>query len=111
MMKDAFQSYLEELIECHLPVPFVDFDHLTEIKRGICSKTPEGRKEALILAYIIGANAEESDDLLKLLGHPPLYVKCREDAIWKFVLNHRLDSKSIIDEIFLQNVDEISGKN
>jgi hypothetical protein len=105
-MKDTFQSYVAELIEQHLPVPFIDYDHLTEIKKGVCFKTPAGRKEALILAYVIGANAEEGNKLLCLLGHPPLYVKRREDAIWKFALNNRWDSKSIIDEIFLQNVDE-----
>ena len=64
------------------------------------------RRELLILAYMIGANVREINELLNLYGHSPLYCKKREDAIWKFLLDRHLDTATIIEEIFLQNVDE-----
>lgn len=105
-MNAEFAEYCERLMEKHLPAAFVDYDALRYLSSRFQSRTDIGRKEALIFLYIIGATAEESDELLRLLGYPLLYVKRREDAIWKFALKKRLDSKTIIDMIFLQNVDE-----
>ena len=101
-----FAEYCERLMEEHIPVAFVDYDTLRYLKSRFQSRMDIGRKEALVFLYIIGATADESNALLHLLGYPLLDVKRREDAIWKFALKKRLDSKTIIDMIFLQNVDE-----
>ncbi len=108
MMNDTFEEQITELIEKHMPVSFLDCDSVQRAKNILLQRDRIGRREILIVAYLIGADANESNELLRLLGHPPLYVKRREDAIWRFALNHRLDSASVINEIFPQNVDEIS---
>lgn len=109
-MNNAFEERVAELIEKHVPVAFLDYNSVYQAKRILLSQECIGRKEILIIAYLIGANAEESNDLLRMLGYPPLYVKRREDAIWRFVLNHHMDSVSVIGEIFPQNVDEIKDE-
>ena len=110
-MRDDFEKQINLLIEKHMPVAFLGYDALQQIKSILIRADHIGRKEMLIIAYLIGANAEESDKLLQTLEYPPLYVKKREDAIWRFVLNHHLDSASVINEIFPQNVDEIEEKS
>lgn len=110
-MRDMFEKQINYLIEKHLPVAFIDFDSLQQMKKTILHRDRMGRKELLILAYLIGADADESNVLLRLLGYPPLYVNRREDAIWRFMLNHHLDSASVIREIFPQNVDEKNEEN
>lgn len=107
-MSSLIEAKIEALFEKHLPLAFIDYDVLTQIKESILSKKHPGRKEILIFSYIIGADSKESDELLKLFGYPLLYAKKREDVIWKYALDNRADSASIIDEIFLQNVDESS---
>ena len=104
-MNVEFADYCESLIERHLPVAFVDYDVILFLKTLLQTRLDIGRKEVLIFAYAIGATVDESNELLHMLGHPPLYVKRREDAIWSFALQKRLDSKTIIDMIFPQNVD------
>lgn len=106
-MQRDFELFLEELLEKHLPVSFLDYEMLMNAKEFLCKREYVGRKEILILAYLIGADSKESNELLRLTGHPLLYVKRREDAIWKFVLDHRVDSQTVINEIFLQNMDEV----
>lgn len=106
-MDSEFVTYTEKLIEQHLPVAFMDYADIIGGLRAISSKSTISRKELLIFAYTIGANVAESNELLRLSGHPPLYVKRKEDSIWYFALKHRLDCASIIEEIFLQNVDEL----
>lgn len=108
-MENKAEQFWEALVERHLPVGFLDYDVVMGIKRMIGGREKIGRKEALIMAYMIGADAEESNELLRLLNHLPLYAKRREDAIWRFMLNNRKDSTSIIDEIFPQNADEKSA--
>lgn len=105
-MDIAFEKQIAGLIEKHIPVSFLDYESVQRVKNILLQRNHIGRKEMLIIAYLIGANADEGNELLRLLGHPPLYVKRREDAIWRFALNHRLDGVSIINEIFPQNVDE-----
>lgn len=105
-MDSAFDTYLDALIDQHLPVAFLDYDALLQFKKILSYRGQMGRKEVLILAYIIGANSKESNVLLTLQGHPPLYCKRREDAIWKFALDQHWDSATVINMIFLQNVDE-----
>ena len=106
-MKNEIEKQIECLIEKHMPVAFLDYELLLKLKAALSQRNDIGRKEILIIAYLIGATADESNELLRILGHPTLYVKRREDAIWRFMLNHQLDSKSIINEIFPQNVDDI----
>ena len=110
-MDSIFEKQIEVLIEKHIPVSFLDYESVQQAKNLLLQRKNIGRKEILIIAYLIGANADEGNELLQLLGHPPLYVKRREDAIWRFALNHRLDCVSIINEIFPQNVDEIEEKS
>ncbi len=104
-------TYIGELVEKHVATGFVDCNLIERLKTIFANRDQIGRKELLLFAYLIGANAEESNALLKMLGHPILYVKKREDAIWRFVLNHHLDITSIVDEIFPQNVDEIQDES
>ena len=106
-MKNEIEKQIECLIEKHMPVAFLDYELLQKLKAALSQRNDIGRKEILIIAYLIGATADESNELLRILGHPLLYVKRREDAIWRFMLNHQLDSKSIVNEIFPQNVDDI----
>ena len=105
-MNKDFSKKLEELIEKHLPVAFLDYDILMQTKKLVSNKNALGRKEVLIISYLIGADSTESNELLKLSGHRPLYVKIREDAIWKFALDNHWSSKLIIEEIFLQNMED-----
>ena len=106
-MSEEFAKQIEYLIEKHIPTAFIDQHSLQEIKHILSQRDRIGRKEVLIVAYLIGATADESNELLRILGYPTLYAKRKEDAIWRYMLNHRVDIKSIIDEIFPQNVDEI----
>ena len=106
-MDRDFVTYTEKLIEQHLPVAFMEYEDIVRGLRAISRKSMIARKELLIFAYIIGANVEESNELLRLSGHTPLYVKRREDAIWYFALKHRLDCASIVEKTFLQNVDAL----
>ena len=110
-MSDNFKKQIEYLMEKHLPVAFLDYELLQQFKDTLSQRDQIGRKEVLIIAYLIGATADESNELLRMLGHSPLYVKRREDAIWRYMLNHRMDSRSIINEIFPQNVDDIQLEN
>lgn len=109
-MRAKLETLLDQLIEKHVPIAFLDYDLVIQLKELLLRKEHFGRKEILILAYLLGATAEEGNALLLLLGHPPLYVKRREDAIWKYAFNHRMDSVTIINEIFLQNVDESANE-
>ena len=104
-MDITFEKQITGLIDKHIPVSFLDYESVQQVKNILLQRDNIGRKEILIIAYLIGADAEEGNELLRLLGYPPLYVKRREDAIWRFALNHRLDGVSIINEIFPQNVD------
>lgn len=110
-MNVAFEERITELIEKHIPVSFLDYDSVQQAKSILLQRDCIGRKEILIVAYLIGADVDESNELLQLLGYPPLYVKRREDAIWRFVLNHRMDGTSVISEIFPQTVDEMKDKS
>lgn len=104
-MVDNFREYVGTLIEKHVSTCFVDSEYLENVIDALCKKQTLNRKEVLMLAYIIGANGEETDELLKYMGHHTLYVKRREDAIWKFALRHRMDIVTIINRIYLQAVD------
>lgn len=110
-MSHDFEERIEWLIEKHMPVAFLDYETLQQVKKTLFQRDDICRKEVLIIAYLIGATADESNELLRMLGHSPLYVKRREDAIWRYMLNHRMDSRSIINEIFPQNVDDIQLEN
>lgn len=105
-MKYDIAEFWDVLMERHLPIPFLDYNSLQQVKKILIARENPGRKEVLILAYLLGADVEESNRLLQMLGHSPLYAKRREDAIWLYALTHRLDCISVIDEIFLQNADE-----
>lgn len=106
-MRADLDKKIEYLIEKHIPAAFLDYDSLQQFKNTLSQREHIGRIEMLTIAYLIGATAEESNELLRIIGHPTLYVKKREDAIWRFMLNHRLDSHSIIELIFPQKEDEI----
>ena len=105
-MNKEYNEQIVQLIDKHIPVYFLDFDTLEQMKSIISKSNSVGRIELLIVAYMIGATVEETNELLEILKYPTLYSKKREDAIWIFALTHRMDSMSIIDEIFPQIVDE-----
>lgn len=105
-MKNDIAEFWEVLMERHLSVPYLDYDSLQQVNRILVNRENPGRKEALILAYLLGADVDESNRLLQMLGHPSLYARRREDAIWLYALAHRLDCTSIMEEIFLQNADD-----
>ena len=98
---------MEELVEKHIPTYFVDCEYLEVIIRAISFEHDMNRREVLMLAYAIGANEEEANELLKIKGYDCLYVKRREDAVWKFALNRHMDINNIIDKIFPQVVDDM----
>ena len=104
-MRNEFNNQIEYLVEKHLPVAFLDYNSLQQAKNILIHRDRIGRKEILILSYLIGATIEESNNLLYSAGYSPLYAKRREDAIWLFALSHQLDCASIFSEIFPQNVD------
>lgn len=110
-MNETFESYAEKLIDRHLPVSFLDYEVLLQFKKILFGRNWIGRKEVLIMAYLIGADVNESNKLLSLMGHPSLYCKKREDAIWMFALDQHRDSATVINEIFLQNVDDKNKEN
>lgn len=100
-----FENGVEGLMEKHIPVGFVDFVFLMSLKQLIVQKDNITRRELLMMAYMLGANADETNGLLKAKNFPPLYVKRREDAVWKFALDKRMDTAAIFNEIFSQNAD------
>lgn len=58
------------------------------------------RDKLLQLAFAMGLSRLETDRLLKLAGHSPLYVKFRRDAIIMFCLDHGLSLDKTEDELF-----------
>ena len=80
----------------------MDYQRINKIFNAIFDADDFGRRELLLFLYIIGANSEESDILLQICGYEKLYVKNREDAIWKFSLDKRTDCNTIINKIFPQ---------
>lgn len=105
-MNTLFNKYIERQIEKHLPTTFIDFGLLVKLVDVLSKNTKFERREILILSYVIGLNAEEGNVLLTLAGEQPLYVKHREDAVWRYALNNRIDCNTIIKEIFPENTDE-----
>ena len=110
-MNSLFNKYIERQIEKHLPTTFIDFGLLVKIVDVLSKNKKFERREILILSYVIGLNAEEGNVLLSLAGEQPLYVKHREDAVWRYALNNRKDCNSIIREIFPENTDENHKSN
>ena len=104
-MNTELDAYLDILIEKHLPINFIDYDVILQAKQHFTARNDIGRKETLILAYLIGADSKEANNLLRILGHPTLYVKCREDAMWKYILDRHMDSASLIESIFQQTAE------
>ena len=105
-MNEEFKKTFEQLMEKNLPVAFLDYEILTQIKKLVVNKDSFGRKEILIVAYLIGANSIESNTLLSLTGHRPLYAKKREDAIWIYALDNHWKSADVIAEMFPRIADE-----
>lgn len=105
-MDSLFNKYLEKQIEKHLPTTLMDFNLLEKTVDELCKKKHFERREILILSYVIGLSPEEADILLRMSDHCPLYVKRREDAVWRYALNNRMDCNSIIQEIFPENADD-----
>lgn len=101
-----FQKNWSSLTEKHLPVYFMDDDLVQSFENIMETKRDITRREILILAYMIGANSKEADRLLRAKNFSPLYVKTREDAVWKFALDNRKDLSEIMEKIFPQNVNE-----
>ena len=101
-----FKEFIEALLIKHIPVCFVSDKHLQDTIEVLCDGVPFSRKEVLLLAYCIGADSNECDQLLKMQGYAPLYVKRREDAVWKFAMDRHSDSKKIFQKIFPLNVDD-----
>ena len=74
-MSGEFEKRIECLIEKHMPIAFLDYESLQQLKKSLSQRDYIGRKEVLIIAYLIGATAEESNELLRTLEYPALYVK------------------------------------
>ena len=106
MDENIFRSYLETLVEKHIPLYFTDYAYLSQIMDAICDKEKMSKRELLILAYLIGADVKETNTLLQLNGYGRLYVKKREDAIWRFAIKNRMDVTTVIEKIFPQDEDE-----
>lgn len=107
-MNPFFNKYLEIQIEKHLPTTLIDFELMARIFDVLSDHKRFGRREILILAYVLGLNAAEADVLLTMADYPKLYVKRYEDGVWRFALNNRRDCNSIIEKIFPEKADDIS---
>lgn len=103
---NEFKNYVEQILEKHVPTYFVDAEYLQRIISALCSNPECTRREVIMLAYSIGANESETNELLRIKGYKGLYAKQREDAVWKFALKIRLDLLGIINKIFPQDVNE-----
>lgn len=106
MKQKEFKEYVEQILDKHTPTYFIDSDYLQRIITVVCCESEMSRRSIIMLAYSIGANEEETNELLKIKGYECLYVKRREDAIWKFALKMRMDLAEIMEIIFPQNVAE-----
>ena len=100
MREKTFGKRVTTLIEKHLPIGFVDYDFLCEVKKIAKGKKTISRREILIMAYMIGATAQETDDLLESKNYKKLYARNYEDAIWMFAIDKRKDLTEIFDIIF-----------
>ena len=100
MANEKMKTYVKQLIHIHLPIYFMDHDHLEIILDDLCKDPPMSRRETLILAYCVGASEQETNILLKINGHASLYVKNYEDAVWHYFLKSNTDVTEIIDKIF-----------
>ncbi len=105
-MKGEVENLFEKAMEKHLPVAFINYGFLEQVKALLYRRDEFGRKELLIMAYVIGASIEETNEILCAFSYPKLYAKRREDAIWIYALNHHYDCKSILEETFRQNMDD-----
>ena len=105
MKQKEFENYVEQILDKHTPTYFIDSDYLQRVVTALCSEPEISRRAIIMLAYSIGANENETNELLKIKGYECLYVKRREDAIWKFALRMRMDLIEIIEKIFPQDVE------
>lgn len=58
------------------------------------------RNKLLQLAFAMGLTVKESERLLKLAGHSPLYAKDRRDAVILFCLNKRMTLQQAEDCLY-----------
>lgn len=100
MKNILLRTFLEELLKRHIPTYFIEVDYLTNIVNAICSKDELSRREILVLAYCLGANIEETNQFLSIMGYQPLYVKIWEDAVWRFAIMERKDLNYFINNVF-----------
>lgn len=105
MKQKEFVNCVERILDKHIPTYFIDSDYLQRVITALCSEPEMSRRAIVMLAYSIGANGNETNELLKIKGYESLYVKRREDAIWKFALKMRMDLNEIIEKIFSQDVE------
>lgn len=105
MKNEMFINCLKEIFDKHVPLNFFDSKFKDKFLDEI-SSLKMSRRELLTLAYFIGAEIEEANKMLEINNYSPLYIRRREDVIWKFMLKNRKDANFIIDEILFQNAKE-----
>lgn len=65
-------------------------------------RTPS-RDRTICLCFGLGASLEETQDLLKCIGHAQLYVKNRRDAIIIYGITHNTELDALNDCLFSEN--------
>lgn len=65
-------------------------------------RTPS-RDRALCLCFGLGAELEETQELLKQSGFAQLYAKDRRDAIIIYGLSHHMELQEMNDKLFSEN--------
>lgn len=103
MDKKGLKERVMELMELHMPLYMEEEYYIENIVDVVLEKESISRRNIIIMVYMIGASVEETNELLLQCGYNPLYVKNREDAIWRHVIRKKQDLRTIMEYIFLPN--------
>lgn len=100
MSKKALKTYVKKMMYKHIPSYFMNLESFEKVIDSVCENSDMNRRETLMLAYSIGADVDETNTLLKINGHEPLYVKNYEDAVWRYFLSSNTDLMEIMEKVF-----------
>ena len=98
--RNAIKLHIERIVKRHIPEEYLKKESIRQIIEIFNKNMEIDRNEIIVLAYLLGADIEETDVILESQGFKPLYVKNWDDAIWRFFIRKRTDLMSINSYMF-----------